>query len=990
MRLNNLKIKSQFFICFALVLTFVVVLGLVSYHQSNQLYGQVKTVAEHPMQVRRAIGALNSDILSARVALLNVLLENDSDQTRTELEQINIADADVEKQFGVLKELYLGPQSNVEDAYNAYISWKTVRNLIVDMALSGEIQKAKDSLFTEGLAINSRNKMLSAINTIDIFAKNKANTILNDSSKMNDRLHRQLILLIGAILLLSLLVSYILLRNIRIPLKQLTNASKRFDAGDMDVRVSYESKNEFGVLCSSFNQLVESIQANVELNKKVTTISGQMLSTHETKEFFQSTLQSLSLATGSQVAAVYLLHPIKNSFEHYESIGMDNSARNSFDANCPEGEFALAILTQKIQIIKEIPETTPFAFYTVNGRFVPRQIITIPIVNGKHVVAVVSLATINEFQKQAIPLIESIIDTMSARIEGVLAYQKIMEFTEVLEQQNHELDAQKSELSVQTVELTQQNNELEMQTIQLNEASRLKTNFLSNMSHELRTPLNSVIALSGVLSRRLASLIPAEEHSYLEVIERNGKNLLLLINDILDISRIEAGREEVEITTFKLNHLIVDVVDMIQPQASQKNIELIYLDSDAALTVISDIEKCRHITQNLIANAVKFTENGKVEIHTAQCGDQVQITVRDTGIGISASHIPHIFDEFRQADGSTSRKYGGTGLGLAIAKKYTNLLGGTISVESTPGEGSVFTVALPLCYMEENKIVEDQEKQDYQYSIKQTAAKPTEYSAVKTVLLVEDSEPAVIQMKDLLAEGGYHILVAHNASEAFKQIEQTIPDAMILDLMMPEIDGFELLGTLRNAEATAHVPVLILTAKHITKEELKFLKRNNIHQLIQKGDVNRTELQNAVTAMLFPSGTEVEKAPHTPQQITGKPLILVVEDNMDNMLSVRVLLSKDYTVLEAFDGNQGVAMAKEAEPNLILMDIALPGIDGIEAFHEIKKIPKLQHVPIIALTASAMVHDQKTILSHGFDGFLSKPIIETEFYKVIREVLYGK
>jgi CheY-like chemotaxis protein len=263
-------------------------------------------------------------------------------------------------------------------------------------------------------------------------------------------------------------------------------------------------------------------------------------------------------------------------------------------------------------------------------------------------------------------------------------------------------------------------------------------------------------------------------------------------------------------------------------------------------------------------------------------------------------------------------------------------------------------------------------------------------STLKTILLVEDSEPAIIQVKDFLEEGGYHILVAHDGAEALKIISTYIPDAIILDLMMPDIDGFELLKTLRDAEPTALVPVLILTAKHITKDELSFIKRNNIHQLIQKGDVNRNELLHSIATMVN-QNKEKSKAKETnTHKAIGKPVVLVVEDNIDNMVTVKALLADGFTVLEAMDGERGIIMALEHCPDLILMDIELPGIDGIQAFKSIRKDGHLQHIPIIALTASALTSDRETILAYGFDAYVSKPIEVNMFLKVINETLYGK
>ena len=818
----------------------------------------------------------------------------------------------------------------------------------------------------------------------------KADALYRSSTKLNNSLNNQLILLVSVILVLSLLIGTILMRAIRKPIEELTLATQRFHAGDLKTRSSNTTKNEFGVLSASFNTMVENIQAKTELDEKFVSLASLMLSEYDIKKFFQSTLIALAEHTGSQMAAIYLLGDNKKTFNHFESVGVDDNARQSFAADRFEGEFWRCPFYPKSSSLKAIPEDTRFVFHTVSGKFIPREIITLPIIADNQVVAIISLASVSAYSQQSILLFDRILVTLCARVEGILAYHKMKEFSAALELQNRELDAQKTELASQSAELTEQNTELEMQKNQLGEASRLKTNFLSNMSHELRTPLNSVIALSGVLNRRLAKQIPEEEYSYLEVIERNGKHLLNLINDILDISRIEAGHEEVEITSFNLCNLADEVMSMIEPQAEQKNIVLLKATGDCDISISSDATKCRHILQNLISNAVKFTEKGKVAMSIARSDQHIAITVSDTGIGISEDHLVHIFDEFRQADSSTSRRFGGTGLGLAIAKKYANLLGGSISVKSTIGNGSEFTLILPLRYTSESRITDAETVTGFNHSVQKTPYIPVVGLSHKTILLVEDSEPAIIQLKDFLEESGYHILVARDGAQALAIIDKIIPDAMILDLMMPGIDGFEVLKTLREAEPTAHIPVLILTAKHITKEELKFLKRNNVHQLIQKGDVNRNELLNAVATMVTPKTVELEKPRRELQTIEGKPVVLVVEDNADNMTTVKAILADNYTVLEAVDGIIGIEIAAKHKLNLILMDIELPGMDGITAFKAIRNLVGFQHVPIVALTASAMTSDRETILAHGFDAYIAKPIDASIFFKTINEVLYGK
>ena len=1002
MKIKDQKIGSQLIMGFAYVLLFVMVLGLVSHRQSSLIHQQTEDLYNHPLQVRIAIGDLQSDILSMRLGTRDLLLSSNERERQEALQLIELSDADIQKQFASLKGHYIGNQSDIDDAYKAYVNWRTAREENTRLALLGKADKVKESVHPTGNVGIYRDKMLAKIKKIDDSASRNEDSIFAYSTKLKNSLGLKLILLVIGIILLTALIGLYLLKRILTPIAELTRAASSFHEGDMNARSNIDTKNEFGSLSDSFNTMVSKIQVSAGLVEKSANLAQLMLLEEEPRKFFKSILPALSNHTNSQMAAVYLLSQDKKRFEHFESYGMVDMAWESFAVDNFEGEFGPVLATKKVHKVKRIPKDTRFLFHTVSGKLVPREIITIPIISGAEIIAIISLASVRTYSEETSLFIENTIYTLSARIEGVLAYQKMQDFLGKLECQNSELEAQKIEMEAQSNELTEQNRELEIQKVQLNEANRLKTNFLSNMSHELRTPLNSVIALSGVLSRRLANKIPSDEFSYLEVIERNGKHLLSLINDILDISRIESGKEEVEVTRFTANSLISDIVNMIKPQAEQKDINLIHKSTENDILITNDVDKCRHILQNLVGNAVKFTEKGVVEVSAIQSDGHFEILITDTGIGISDANIVHIFDEFRQADGGTSRKYGGTGLGLAIAKKYANLLGGDISVKSKFGEGSTFTLTLPLNYSAENKIIQVIENP---VQINPVQIKPVqvnsgmnkiseEVESPKTILLVEDSEPAIIQIKDFMEESGYKVLVARGGNEALEVISHTIPDAMILDLMMPEVDGFEVLRNLREAEQTAHIPVLILTAKHITKDDLNTLKRNKVYQLIQKGDVNRVDLLNSVSSLLYPedktSAVEGSLPKVDSQPIAGKPTVLIVEDNHDNMITVKAIIGDKFRILEAKDGIDGVAMAEEYLPNLILMDIALPGMDGVEAFKLIRKNGQLARIPIIALTASAMTSDRETILAHGFDAYLVKPIDEKVFFNTINEVLYGK
>ncbi|MEI6278276.1 MAG: response regulator [Verrucomicrobiae bacterium] len=1011
MKLNDLKISTQLRLGLGVILLLVVFLGAVAWRQGNELWRQTETIYEHPYRVRMAIDDLEADIQTMRLEFRNMVLAADEEERKSAAAECDVREADAVRQFQIIFDNYLGPRADVETTRDHFVRWLAVRKESFDLVRAGKVAGAMDRVRDAGDIGKVRKALMGSIAKIDDFAQSKADEIYRKAAAQHDSLSIQLAVIVASILLLSLFIVWVLLNTINGPLRHLTATASQLRQGKMDVRSRFFSANEFGALSASFNAMADAIQKEMLIEQNAAELAHIMLREDEVHAFCHEMLKALLLHTGSQVGAVYFLNEDKTAYEHFESIGLGVGGRAAFSATEREGELGGALAARQIQRITDIPADSRFTFAAVSGEFHPREILTIPVLSDHTVAAVISLASIRAYDAPSVRLVNDIWSVLTARVNGVLAFQKIQNLAERLNLQNHELDTQKEELSIQTDELTRQNAELEMQKWELDEANRLKSAFLSNMSHELRTPLNSVIALSGVLNRRLAKTIPEVEHGYLEVIERNGKALLSLINDLLDISRIEAGREDINVSRFSVRELSGGIVAMIAPQAWEKKIDLLNEVPEDLPLLASDPDKCRHILENLVGNAVKFTERGKVTI-TAEIENQkseirgqksedrgqnsaIRISVKDTGIGIAADQIAHIFDEFRQADSSTSRKYGGTGLGLAIAKKYAGLLGGTITVKSTPGHGSTFTLRLPWALPQEEPASrplghEASQRRD----VPHTGGTPvppgqTSESRIpqgKDILLVEDNEPAIIQLTYLLEAEGYRVHVAHDGEEGLAHIGQSLPDAMILDLMMPHVDGFQVLKAIRGAERTAELPVLILTAKHVTKQELSFLKGNHVHQLIQKGDINKNELLAAVARMVAPSPEKPAAPPRRRRPARpGKPVVLVVEDNPDNLRTIKALLEDRYHVVEAEDGRTCVEQARKHLPDLILTDIALPGLDGIQALEELRQDASLREIPVVAVTASAMKGDREEILSRGFDGYLSKPLDHDALRNLLRE-----
>lgn len=1015
MKLRELTIEKQLRFGFGILAFIVLITGIIAYVTPNLIHRNTVIMYEHSVRVRRAIHILTNESLKMSVSLRNAILADDGEQITAAYEEIQTAKARAYQNWPVLRERYLESSEDIDAAYQLYIIWVSKLDSIMEAVRGNEVNAAIDGIQPGGPYDIARERFFDKMLIIDQAASDKKDELYAQSLQFKNTINYSVILIVLSMLYLGFKLSKFIYGSIKSPLGVLIRVARDVQKSNLTVRCNLKNNTEFGEFASVFDMMLDSLESNDSLRQKSVSLSDVMLSLEDAKEFFQGTLSLLAEHTGAQIAAVYLLSDDKTSYELFVSIGMDAAMRRSFDRESFEGELGLATASKKIQRLNLLDDETRFSYPAASGGILPREIITIPIAPEEEVIAVISLAAVNRFSGQAMELLKDTLAVMSARIHGILAYRDVNKLKDELSEKNQELEIRQIELREQAFEMVEQNRELERQKEELGELNRLKTSFLSNMSHELRTPLNAIIALSGVLSRRLAGQIPEEEQSYLEVIDRSGKSLLELINDLLNISKIESGIIDLDVDRFSLIELINEIKAMLDPFAKQKSIQMIfeYNQADADICIVSDRGKCRQIIQNLLGNAVKFTEDGHVKISVSAKDDMAAIAVTDTGIGISEKQMLYIFDEFRQADGGTTRKYGGTGLGLAIAKKYSELLGGRIEVESILGQGSTFTLMLPLLYTGEADFkpagmitVNDIERKNSSYSRISKACIP---ETPRRILVVEDSEAAIVQIRDVMEESGLELMIARDGIEAIKLVEACVPDAIILDLLMPRADGFQVLKTIRENEHTMHVPVLILTAKHISRDELSILKKNNIRQLIQKGNVDRCALKRAIDD-LFHIHEPKDKADGIKLQDAGaaairqteeeaaiselpitavKPVILAVEDNSSNMLAIRALLKDRFTVIEASDGEQAMDLAKTYLPDLILMDIALPGIDGVDTFRAIRGNKPTAHIPVIALTASALTTDRDIFLAYGFDAYISKPIIEEQFIKIIEGVVYG-
>jgi len=878
MQLRDVKINTQLKVGLGSILLLVVFLGTMVWLETDTLWQQTKGLYDHPLKVRRAVGEIKADILAMHRGMRDLVLSESDLERQTILQGMDTFEADALRQFEVVYDRYLGPRQDIDEAFTTFIQWKAIRAETILLLRAGKTAEAILRTKAAGVGGNHAKDLLAHVQEVSNFADTRANKFYQDAAEKTNSLKMQLAFMVGLIILLTAAIGSFLYVQIRGALRDLTAVMEQFHQGDLHARSAYVSTSEFGILTTSFNRMADAISLRIETEKKAAALAEALISDNEVRKFAETVLRKFMEITESNMGAFYLRNEGDDLLLPLAAIGVNPDLLAPFDASILEGQFGLALKTGEVAHIKDIREETLFTFKTFAGTAVPSEIITLPVAVNGEVRGILSLACLGGYSKAALNILnQPSLIALSTSFANLLANDQTRRLAEALRENNQELQAQQEELQAQAEELRQQTEEIRAQNVELEqqrlavvEASSLKSQFLSNMSHELRTPLNSVMALSRVLMRQAKTKLSDEELNYLAIIERNGKSLLTLINDILDLAKIESGRMDIRPRPFSLRLTIENIVESIEPLADEKHIQLRQEFPETLPPLESDEIRVSQILQNLIANAVKFTASGSVAVSANSCGGKVSVTIADTGIGIAGDAIPSIFDEFRQVDGSSSRRHEGTGLGLAIARKAARMLGGDIAVTSTLGLGSIFTVTLPLAWQGSAPSAEpfaawQTNAQAGGTTIQGAGDQPgmtaltsrhlrqegsTTNTGSSRILLIEDNEAAIIQVRSVLETNGYVVEVARGGQEAFDFVAHTLPDGIVLDLMMPEIDGFAVLESIRGRSATAKIPVLILTAKDLTTDDFKKLSANNVQQLVQKGDVDQKSLLMKVRVML--------------------------------------------------------------------------------------------------------------------------------------------
>ncbi|MBF0342627.1 MAG: response regulator [Nitrospirae bacterium] len=717
------------------------------------------------------------------------------------------------------------------------------------------------------------------------------------------------------------------------------------------------------------NDITSRKLAEIEVDKKKSELEGRarydktfakilalFSSTFDQKQALQNMLSILSEALSFPCSAFYTYDEWTGKLVYEASYGLSGAIKKEFELT--EGIVGQCVINGtaiEIESSKDFPLVIETGLFTI----APHAIVSQPVLYQKKIIGVLVIASISPLNDYDRGFVQRLAANIGISLQNLRQYSDMQELS--------------AQIKIRGDEIAQKN-------LQLEESNRLKSEFLANMSHELRTPLNAIIGFSEVLKDGILGDLTEEQRDYINDIFTSGQHLLSLINDILDLSKIEAGKMTLDLEKVTMASLLENSLSIIKEKAMAHGIRLTLDIQEGIGDIYVDARKTKQVVYNLLSNAVKFTpDKGAVSL-TARVisgsGERfLEILVQDTGIGMSEEGMKRLFRPFEQIDGTLSRRYEGTGLGLAMVKRLVELHGGTVSVVSQEGKGSCFTVRLPYKEDSSMDVSESKKYADRQIEMKNgsTCKRITDSLLV---LIVEDDQKSVELIRPQLESEGYSIIVASTAKEGLEIAEMEQPDLITLDIMLPDMNGWEFLEKMKNNGKTAHIPVVIVS---VAADENKGFSLG-ASKVLQK-PVSKDDLLTAIRQ----TGILCEDS--------SKPLKILVVD--DDPKAVEIVSSYLKTggckVLRAYGGKEAIETARRELPDLLVLDLMMPEVTGFDVVHTLKNNPETANINIIILTAKIITDEDRNELNSSVLRIVQKgSFSRTDLIADARRALRGK
>ncbi|MCV6608678.1 MAG: response regulator, partial [Campylobacterales bacterium] len=789
--------------------------------------------------------------------------------------------------------------------------------------------------------------------------------------------------------------------------RELVEKTVKVSNGNYTTLINIRSEDD--ILSKSINGMLVALKNNEEYTKRkywiqegVNSLSQHLSGDLNLEDITNKTLSFVARYLEAGQGALYIFNQESKTLHLNGTYAFNQRSALSNVYNLGEGTVGQVALEKKSIILKNIKKTER-SIATALVDEAPLNTYTLPLIYEDNIYGVIELASFELFDKTKGEFLEEAqkniatylytaiknteIKKLLEKAEEATAeaqrrteeiqeantqmeeqQQQLQQQSEELQQANTQMEEQQQQVQLQADELKKKNDDLIKQQEELANSNQYKSEFLANMSHELRTPLNSIILLSKLLSNNTKTAMDEDEVKKARVINTAGNELLRLINDILDISKIEAGHMSVNDDTFPSSEICENMKDLFESTAQEKNVEFNTVDLIQG-NISTDKDKLSQIIRNFLSNSFKFTKKGKVTLEIGKSKNPklpLKVSVKDTGIGIPKEKQNEIFEAFRQADGSITREFGGTGLGLSIAVSFTDLLKGEIGVESEEGKGSTFFILLPHIKNSEKPIKEERKN-------------PSKVDFDQTILVIEDDDVFSSIVEEEARKLKFNTLTASKGEEGLTLLKTKKISGLILDLGLPDMNGLELLREIKSTKELSNMPIYIMSGQDKTEQSddssvVGYLKKPVSLEEIKRALEDVRKRDNALSKLEEDHTNYIQGKAKTTNALKGKK-ILVVDDDVKNIFVLSSALEEQGAeVIDALNGIKALEILKETKVDLIFTDIMMPEMDGYQLIKNIRKDKKLQKIPTIALTAKAQKEDKEKCIEAGANEYMSKPI----------------
>jgi CheY-like chemotaxis protein/signal transduction histidine kinase len=1041
---KDIKIGSRLGLGFGLMLVFMAAIIAVSLHQERTGYEKLSRIVKINNTRLHLANEMLDNTREAKIALREIMLAKYSRAPDNRIRDDMARYMEVTKRYNASFEEVkkLIPDNDVEGISllskleTSEAAALALEKQVIELSVAGKLLEAINLVY-EGASPS-----LQWIRDIEDFMKynEKLTTLRYNQAEESAHSARTVILILGLMALVLSLASVILLSlNVTRPLKTTVDAANQIASGDLtpDLSSVENRGDELGSLAQAFNKMVAALKHNRDsaqmqdwLKTGIARLNKVMSGDPELAGLASKVISEICTYLDAHVGTIYLAG---NSDDATFSLVGSYAYRKRKDLSnvfkLGEGLIGQAALEKQQILVKNVPEDY-IRISSGLGERIPKFICVTPFVNEGRVKGVVEVGILNEMNDQQMEYLQQAMAVLAVAVESAQGRtnlarsleesQSLSEELQVQQEElkttNEELEAQTKSLQMSEEKLKTQQEELQVTNEELEEkndlldrqkrdvekarkdlekkaedlaiASKYKSEFLANMSHELRTPLNSLLLLSQALFENKNGNLSSEQVESAGIIQSSGNDLLNLINEILDLSKIEAGRMSLQLGTVRTSDIAEGVHASFGHMADKKGLKLeVSVHNDAPPELTSDRKRIEQIVRNLISNAIKFTDSGRVTVTFARpapdanlsesglsAGESLSIEVKDTGIGIAPENQKIVFEAFQQVDGGTARKYGGTGLGLSISREISRLLGGEIKLDSELGKGSVFTLYLPIkppsackpapvnvaAVTDNNRVAVRNPKRQNAAVVQTVDDRVNLKKEDKVILIIEDDLNFAKLLYKKCHEKNFKCLVAPTGEAGLELAIKYLPSAVILDISLPGMNGWAVLDALKENTGTRHIPVHIASAEESSSES------------VRKGAVGHA------TKPL--SQEDLEDAFRRLEQVSdGKPkCVLVVDDNAEIRRSTVKLIGDDgVKVDEVENGRQALEALRSGHYDCVVLDLGLPDMDGLELLEKVER-EDIKMPPVIVYTSRDLTMEEEMKLREHAEAVVIKDVRSQE------------